>query len=606
MQRWFLVLLLVAVFVVAPSTMAQGGNLLQDPGFEGEYTNRGRADLNVPAPWGLWFTDSPHNENWQNLEPVAFPHNGPGPNPHGGARAFNFNRGFATFTAAIYQQVSVPDGSNVTGSAWAHLRTCNIPDGSENCGSAVESGAYTRVGIDPNGGSNPYDSDVVWSPSVMPHDRWEQVTVSATATGGTVTLFLFVTQEWPSEINNVYWDDSSLSIGGAGGAAAPPVSGGTPGATVPPPPPAEVGFVVAQTPQADGSIIHTVQAGDTIDSIAVAYGLTRDQLLALNPLANPRIIQIGQQLTVRAATGESTAEATAEALENSTPAASGSAAPTLPAATATSAIGPSVYFVQPGDTLDSIAFAHGLTRADLMALNNITDPRIIQIGQQLLLRPEETPEVTPEATPDADSTSVALAEITDEPLPLLPEEAATAPVVSVASGEVLPAIDPAAGTASVCVLLFRDDNQNRLQEAGETPLAEGTITLLLDGEAVDEYNTDGVGEPYCFDDLAAGDYVAAATAPDGYGLTTPAQLRVRAAAGSDVTLAFGAVEGIPPEATPLADSSALPTDAAGVEEETQAASSTNPLNDNLGLIIFGAAGVVLVVGAGASLALRRR
>ena len=605
MQRWFPKMLLIAALVVVPGAMAQGGNLLQDPGFEGEYTNRGRADLNVPAPWGLWTTESPHTQDWQNLAPVAFPHNGPGPNPHSGARAFNFNRGFATFTAAIYQQVSVPDGSNVTGSAWAHLRTCNIPDGSDNCGSAIESGAYVRVGIDPNGGANPYDSDVVWSPSAMPHDRWEQVTVSATATGSTVTIFLFVTQEWPSEINNVYWDDSSLSIGGAGGAAAP-VAGTTPGATAVPLPPAEVGFVVAQTPQADGSIVHTVQAGDTIDSIAVAYGLTRDQLLALNPLANPRIIQIGQQLIVRAPSGESTAEATGEVSENSTPVGSGSPAATRPAATATSAIGPSIYFVVPGDTLDSIAFAHGLTRAQLMELNNITDPRIIQIGQQLLLRPEETPELTPEITPDVEPTEVAMAEVTEEPRALLPEEAPTAPVVSVASGEVLPAIDPAAGTASVCVFLFQDVNQNRLQEAGEDLLAGGMITLLSGSETVEEYFTDGVGEPYCFNSLEAGDYIAAAAAPEGFGLTTPEQLRVRAVAGSDVTLAFGAAEGVNAEATPLVDSSSLPADAAGEPDETQTSTSSNPLNDNLGLIVFGAAGVVLVVGAGASLALRRR
>src|SRR5690606_6026073 len=182
MQRWILGLLLIAVLLIAISTSAQGTNLLQDPGFEGEYTNRGRADLNVPAPWGLWFTESPRGQYWQNLPPVAFPHPGPGPNPHGGARAFNFNKGFGTFTAAIYQQVGVPEGSNVTASAWAHLRTCNIPEGFDNCGSAVESGAYTRIGIDPNGGTNPYDSDVVWSPSAMPHDRWEQLNVSATAT----------------------------------------------------------------------------------------------------------------------------------------------------------------------------------------------------------------------------------------------------------------------------------------------------------------------------------------------------------------------------------------------------------------------------------------
>lgn len=608
MQRWMSVLLLTTVLAVASSTLAQGGNLLQDPGFEGEYTNRGRADLNVPAPWGLWFTESPRSQEWQNLPPVAFPHPGPGPNPYGGARAFNFNKGWGTFTAAIYQQVSVPDGANVTGSAWAHLKTCNIPEGFESCGSAVESGAYTRVGIDPNGGTNPYDSDVVWSPPAMPHDRWEQLTVSATATGSTVTLFLFTTQEWPAELNNVYWDDASLSIGGAGGVAAPAVDAqGTPGATVAPPPPAEVGFVTAQTPQPDGSIIHTVQPGDTIDSIAVAYGLTRDQLLALNPLANPRIIQIGQQLTVRAPTGESTAEAGVEAGELS-PVTSDTAAST------SQEEGPLVYIVQPGDTVDSIAFANGLTREQLMALNNMTDPRIIQIGQQLILRaaPEATPEATPEAaaeetgeaTVDAEATLEATEEA--EPRALSPEDLPPAPIVSVESGEVLPPLNPAAETASVCVFMFEDINQNRLQEVGEHLLEGGTIALLLDGSAVDEYTTDGESEPHCFNDLQAGDYVASADAPEGYGLTTPDQLTVRAVAGTEVTLAFGAAQGLEVAALPTSDAAALTSDTVGEEQDTRTTTSANPINDNLGLIVFGAAGVVLVIGMGATLALRRR
>jgi LysM repeat protein len=591
-QRWTLGLLLIIVFSSAFATSAQDGNLLQDPGFEGEYTNRGRNDLNVPAPWGLWFTESPRAEYWQNLPPVAFPHNGPGPNPHGGARAFNFNKGFGTFTAAIFQQVSVPEDANVTGSAWAHLRACNIPDGSDNCGSAIESGAYTRIGIDPNGGGNPYDSDVVWSASATPHDRWDQMTVSATATGTTVTLFLFTTQEWPSEINNVYWDDALLTIGGAGGAASVNAQG-TPVATTAPPPPAFVGFVVPQTPEADGSIIHTVQAGDTIDSIAVAYGLTRDQLLALNPLANPRIIQIGQQLIVREPTGEATAEATvASAAQFGT----GVVQPD----------GSVVHYVQAGDTVDIIAFNNGMTRDELMALNSMTDPRIIQIGQALILHP--APEATPEATPEAESTAESTSDFSVEPEPthLSPEDAPPAPIVSVSSGQVLPPIDPSAETAAVCVFLFEDVNENRLQEAGEDLLADGTISLLSDGDLIDEYTTDGESEPHCFGDLAAGEYLASAAAPEGYGLTTPEQLRVRAVAGSEVTVAFGAAEGIAVAAVPPADEGGLTAETVGSEPDTHAAAPTNPLNDNLGLIVFGAAGVVLVIGMGASLLLRRR
>src|SRR5690606_30816041 len=147
-------------------------------------------------------------------------------------------------------------------------------------------------------------------------------------------------------------------------------------------------------------------AGDTIDSIAVAYGLTRDQLLALNPLANPRIIQIGQQLTVRAATGEAqtTTEAETSVEFGGTVAGAATSIPQVAAVNTpvSTPEGPLLYYVQAGDTVDSIAFTNGLTRDQLMALNNMTDPRIIQIGQQLILRaaPESTAEVgaSPEET----------------------------------------------------------------------------------------------------------------------------------------------------------------------------------------------------------------
>lgn len=624
MQRLTRMLLLTAVLAVSFAslsvTMAQGANLLQDPGFEGEYTNRGRADLNIPQPWGLWFTETPHNEYWQNLPPVAFPHPGPGPNPHGGARALNFNKGFGTFTAAVYQQVSVPQGANVTGSAWGHLRTCNVPAGSEVCGSAMESGAFTRVGIDPNGGTNPYDSDVIWSPNATPHDRWDLMTVSATSTGTTVTLFLFSTQAWPAQINSTYWDDASLSIGGAGGvapSAGTPPPGSAPVATVPPPPPAFVGFVTAQTPQPDGSIIHIIQAGDTIDSIAVAYGLTRAQLLALNPTVNARFIQIGQELLVREATGEATqeaestqdAESTAEAGSENAPQATNTPRPrpTL------FVVGPETYFVQPGETLESIALKFDLVLEELMELNNLEADAVLEAGQPIMLfepaggRPQTSG--TAQSTPAAGRTQAATPQptATTRQNTFSQQDAPPAPIVSVASGAVLPAIDPAVGSAAVCVFLFRDLNQNRLQEMGEDLLADGTITLSRSGEVVDTYTTDGLSEPYCFRDLEAGDYVASAAAPEGYGLTTADQLQVSAAAGTDVTLAFGAAEGVAVAVLPPDESAAVTP--AGNEDNpstTPFLDASNPLTDNLGLVVFGAAAVVLVVGMGTSLALRRR
>src|SRR5690606_7671144 len=127
----------------------------------------------------------------------------------------------------VYQQVSVPEGSNVRGSAYGYLHTCVVPKDNQKCNSSPEFGAFIRVGIDPNGGTNPNDSDVVWSGNAQPHDTWQHISVDATATAGTVTLFIYTSQsQFPSadnaeaHLNRVYFDNASLTLEGGGGAAA--------------------------------------------------------------------------------------------------------------------------------------------------------------------------------------------------------------------------------------------------------------------------------------------------------------------------------------------------------------------------------------------------
>ncbi|NDJ63041.1 MAG: LysM peptidoglycan-binding domain-containing protein [Chloroflexi bacterium] len=298
------------------------GNLLQDPGFEGPYTGRGRATLNTPVPWSLWLASTPRNFEWQNRDDQvrAFPHN-TSPELRTGAASQNLNAPFVTYTAALYQQVTTTPDTNLTASAWGRLKTCNLARDengnptADNCGSAVESGAFIRVGIDPNGGTDPNSAAIVWSANITPHDRWEQATVSATALGGTVTMFIYVTQQWPAELNNAWIDDASLGVGGAGGTAP-----GQPAATLAPTPIPFVPFVVPQGEQPDGSIIHTVQSGDTLSSIAVAYGTTVTALTELNGIRRRAVLQLGQEILVRPAGSAAPADTAApEATDQAAP-----------------------------------------------------------------------------------------------------------------------------------------------------------------------------------------------------------------------------------------------------------------------------------------------
>jgi LysM repeat protein len=561
---------------------------------DGQYTNRGRADLNVPAPWGVWFTEAPRTEAWMNQPPVAFPHNGPGPNPVAGPHAFNFNKGYATYTAAIYQQVAVPQGSNVVGSAYGQQKTCNPAPNTPTCGSAVESGAYMRVCIDPNGGTNPFDSDVICSGNATPHDRWDQISVSATATGPTVTLFLFNTQQWPSQLNTAYWDEASLTVGGAGGTA--PNVPGQPVATAVPTAPPVASFVQPQPPQPDGSIVHTVQAGDTMDAIAYAYGVSRQTILDLNGLTSGRFIFAGQELKIREAQEAAVPTQVAAQPTVSAPDAQPTqGAVVAPAATVSNPMafmrigtdGSVIYTVQPGDTLTGLAAALGRNADELAALNNIAVNDPLQPGSELII--QAALGSAPAATPEAPATQPEPETEPATPAPV--DTSAAAPIVSITSG-VLPAIDPAASPAQVCVLMFDDANQNRLQEAGETLLADGTIVLTLDGVPAGEYTTTGTGEPFCFSDLPAGNYLAQAQAPAGYGLTTPQQLLVQPATGWTITLGFGAAQGVQPPAVPAADAAS----ADGSQPATGLAPD-NPLSENAGLLAFGLAAVAGVVGS---------
>lgn len=545
---WIIAAILTAL--AAGWVQAQDVELLQNPGLEegpfGPYTTRRGGDkpIYLPPSWNAWLA-APTGDFFNRSDKVAiFPHPGPGPDPIEGQRAVNIDCGFATCTVAIYQQVPVQPNTNVQASAWAQVKACNLGGGS-TCGSAVESGAQTRIGIDPNGGTDPNDSDIVWSNWAQPHDQWLEMRVSATTTGSTATLFLYSTQANVSDLNKTYWDKTSLTGGGAGGSAGQPAA--TPVPTAPP----SVPFVVPQGERPDGSIVHVVRPGDTIDSIAVAYRMTRADILARNNITDPRIIRIGQEILIREAlptAGESLSEAIDEAD-------------------------------------DASADAPGEPPAD-QPTEDAAAPEAPAVAQADAPAEADVP-----AEPDAPP-----AEPTAPPPP--------APVISVADGRVLPAADPAAALARVCALVFNDANRNRIQEPDETLLPGATLALTSGPDTLGTAQTDGAGDPQCFDDLPPGDYVLAASAPAGFGLTSPDQLRLRLLPGVPLEVAFGAAEGVAPAPPPPAAAGAPLVEAAA--EEAPPASPLDQIMANSGLIVFGLAALVLVSGLALSLALRGR
>ena len=106
---------------------------------------------------------------------------------------------------------------------------------------------------------------------------------------------------------------------------------------------------------------HVVTRGQTLSHIAERYGVSVTAIRATNNNVSPKRLQIGQKLIIPRS-GSARAQVAR-------------AAPT-PAPAITTAEGSRVVTVQRGDTLWTIARAHGVSTGDLMAMNNLKSSRI--------------------------------------------------------------------------------------------------------------------------------------------------------------------------------------------------------------------------------------
>ncbi|MCP5024866.1 MAG: LysM peptidoglycan-binding domain-containing protein [Actinomycetia bacterium] len=90
------------------------------------------------------------------------------------------------------------------------------------------------------------------------------------------------------------------------------------------------------------------------------------------------------------------------AVEPTTPSIQPTVAPVVVTTTTTTIAGPEMYVVQTGDSLGAIASRFDVTLADLVAVNAITDPDKIAVGQELLIPDGTTPMTT---TTSAETTT---------------------------------------------------------------------------------------------------------------------------------------------------------------------------------------------------------
>ncbi len=100
--------------------------------------------------------------------------------------------------------------------------------------------------------------------------------------------------------------------------------------------------------------VHIVSFGETLFSIAQAYGISMEALATANGLTYPYLIYVGQELVI-------------------------------PRAGEVTPVAGQVYVVQYGDSLFSIAQAYGTSVEALAEANGLTYPYTIYVGQTLVI-----------------------------------------------------------------------------------------------------------------------------------------------------------------------------------------------------------------------------
>lgn len=206
-----------------------------------------------------------------------------------------------------------------------------------------------------------------------------------------------------------------------------------------------------------------VSAGDTLVSISLRYGITWQELAAVNDLSEYSLLQIGQELALPASLDEEETEEAAETEPVAATLKSAASEETASSDTAstegfTSArqtiLSASVavqkeYTVRSGDTPLAIALSHKISLQALYRANNLTDGSYLQIGQVLVI-------------PGDGATAVA------ETQPAASEAPAASQTYTVRAGDTVFAIAIRLGVDWQEMLRVNDLTEQSLLQPGQT------------------------------------------------------------------------------------------------------------------------------------------
>lgn len=402
-------------------------NLLVNPGFEEEFVDfEGEEPRSVGAGWMPWHLpasyDSPayanHSPHYQPTAPEIS-------RIRSGDNAQSYFSLYAAHEGGIYQRVeTVESGAVYRFSIYARVWSSTFQDFEE---SEEPGDVALLVGIDPTGGVNGGSGDIVWSPvAAFYYDAYRQYSVIAEAQSSAITVFVMSTIETPVANSYIYLDDAVLETASATDivlestptmeTTPPPeqLSEDQPSATpsevidgaihivrygetlsgiasqydssveaireendltpadrifpdqsliIPLASPAESSEQAAPTATSTPAR-HTVQAGETLDSIAERFDTTAAVLAQLNGILNPSRVLPGQALRIPIDSAAGLDGLGASGLAESTVA---------------------TYTVLVGDTLFELAARLGLDVAELARANGIVNYHLVYPGQVLVI-----------------------------------------------------------------------------------------------------------------------------------------------------------------------------------------------------------------------------
>ncbi len=194
---------------------------------------------------------------------------------------------------------------------------------------------------------------------------------------------------------------------------------------------------------------HVIQKGDSFWSIALLYGVSMDEVIALNPGMDPLKLQVGDKVNIPAPGSRKVMKRTGAKTSAKTTRTSRRGKKTV----AKPLKDDGLYVVRKGDSFSRIAARFHIRAADLAAANNMTLDQTLQIGQKLVIpkpgkkiapvKRQSKPVDTASKKPGKAAPAVKENKETVPPTaPAAPADAVPVPEVPAVPGEQTPAVPP--------------------------------------------------------------------------------------------------------------------------------------------------------------------